>query len=92
MLTICLEYPQIRKINAGDHACPGNVGMQRTESEPGQGNLMQSKSSLLRVLFTWPGKTTTTTTKKEHIRTGTETAHKEDGCYLSLMSLAWINT
>lgn len=22
---------QIMKINAGDHACPGNVGMQRTE-------------------------------------------------------------
>lgn len=24
-------YPRIMKINAGDHACPGNVGMQRTE-------------------------------------------------------------
>lgn len=26
-----IGYPQIMKINAGDHACPGNVGMQRTE-------------------------------------------------------------
>lgn len=26
-----IVYPQIMKINAGDHACPGNVGMQRTE-------------------------------------------------------------
>lgn len=24
-------YPRITKINAGDHACPGNVGVQRTE-------------------------------------------------------------
>lgn len=26
-----IVYPRIMKINAGDHACPGNVGMQRTE-------------------------------------------------------------
>lgn len=80
-----IVYPRIMKINAGDHACPGNVGMQRTEWD------QIGISHAVKVKFTYGPTYVARKKQRTHVRTGTETDHKQHGCYLLLVSLAWIS-
>lgn len=78
-------YPQIMKTNAGDHACPGNVGMQRTERD------QIGISHAVKVKFTYGPIWVARKKNNTHIRTGTEKAHKQHRYCLLSMCLAWIN-
>lgn len=64
------------KINAGDHACPGNVGMQRTEWD------QIGISHAVKVKFTYGPTEVARKKQHTHVRTRTETDHRQHGRYL----------